>query len=181
MSAAGRLEIVGSPVRTPRRTSPSPPPRRARCRDGCREIVVDRVVERSSSRVVYPTLTHTNYAEWSSVMMVNLQAQGLWEVMSTGVGDYREDRHALAVLLRAVPPEMQAGLARKESAYDAWESIKDIRVGVEQVKEANAEKLQQDFVGITFKPGELVEDFSFRITGWLISSASWAIMSRSRR
>lgn len=97
-------------------------------------------------------------------MMVNLQAQGLWQVMSTGEGDYREDRNALAALLRAVPLEMQAGLARKASAFEAWESIKDIRVGVERVKEANAERLRQDFAGITFKPGETVEDFAMRIT-----------------
>jgi hypothetical protein len=105
----------------------------------------------------------TNYAEWSSVVMVNLQAQGLWDVVSTGVGNYREDRNVLAALLRAVPPEMQAGLACKDSAYDAWEVIKMIRVGVERVKEVNAEKLRWEFSEMVFKPGELVEEFTLRL------------------
>lgn len=163
-SANGRMQGAGTPPRTPRRTSPSPPPRRPHRRDGGREIIVERVVERTTSAVVYPTLTRTNYAEWSSVTMVNLQAQGLWEVMSTGAGEYRNDRNALAALLRAVPPEMQAGLARKRSAFEAWESIKEIRIGVERVKEANAEALRRDFAGIAFKPGKTVEEFSMRIT-----------------
>jgi hypothetical protein len=74
----------------------------------------------------------------------------------------------LAALLRAVPPEMQAGLARKDSAYDAWEAIKTIRVGVERVKEANAEKLCREFSEMAFKPGELVEEFTL----WLQAVAN---------
>jgi hypothetical protein len=38
----------------------------------------ERVIEKSSSAdIVYPTLTRTNYTEWSLVMKVNLQAAGL--------------------------------------------------------------------------------------------------------
>jgi hypothetical protein len=44
---------------------------------------------------------------------------GLWEVVQYGSVEYRDDRHALAVLLRAVPTDMQAGLANKESVCDA--------------------------------------------------------------
>jgi hypothetical protein len=84
-------------------------------------------------------------------------------VVLTGVGDYREDRNTLAALLRAMPPEMQAGLARKDSAYDAWEAIKTIRVGIERVKEANIEKLHREFSEMAFKPGELVEEFTLRL------------------
>jgi hypothetical protein len=65
-------------------------------------------------------LTRTNYTEWSSVMRVNLQAAGLWEAVHYDNVEYRDDRHALAALLRAVPAEMQAGLANKESAREAW-------------------------------------------------------------
>ncbi|CAN6361579.1 unnamed protein product [Urochloa humidicola] len=59
---------------------------------------------------------------------------------------------------------MQAGLARKAPAYEVWESIKDIRVGVECVKEANVEALRRDFAGIAFRLGESVEEFATRIT-----------------
>jgi hypothetical protein len=112
---------------------------------------------------VYPTLTRTNYTEWSLVMKVNLQAAGLWDVIESGVGDYHDDRTALAAILRAVPPKMQAGLAVKPTASDTWEAIRQVRVGADCVKEANAERLRRDFADIDFKPGESVEDFSLRL------------------
>jgi hypothetical protein len=59
---------------------------------------------------------------------------------------------------------MEARLANKESVHDAWESIRKIHVGADHVKEANAERLRQDFTEIKFKPGECVEDFSIHIT-----------------
>jgi hypothetical protein len=55
----------------------SPPPRRPRHRDGRREVIVERVVEKSMAGIVYPMLTRMNYTEWSTVMRVNLQAAGL--------------------------------------------------------------------------------------------------------
>jgi hypothetical protein len=148
----------------PRRESPSPPPCRPRHRDGGHEVVVERQVEKSMARIVYPTLTHTNYTEWSAVMRVNLQATGLWKTVRYGGVEYRDDRLALAALLRVVPAEMQAGLTNKVSACDAWESIRRICVGADRVKEANAERLCQEFTEIKFKSGEGVEGFSLRIT-----------------
>jgi hypothetical protein len=69
----------------------------------------------------------------------------------------------LAAILRAVPVEMQAGLAVKETAKKAWEAIRSVRVGVDRVKEANAEKLRKEFNELRFKAGEGVEDFSLRL------------------
>jgi hypothetical protein len=109
MSANGRLQGDRSPMQTPQRTSPSPPPRRPRHHNGGRETVIERVIERTSGAIPYPILTHTNYVEWSSVVMVNLQAQGLWDVVSTSVSDYREDRNTPAALLRAVPLRCRPG------------------------------------------------------------------------
>jgi hypothetical protein len=114
--------------------------------------------------IVYLMLTRTNYTEWFAVMRVNLQAAGLWEAVRYGGVEFREDRHALAALLRVVPADMQAGLANKEPVCEAWESIRKIRIGTDRVKEVNAERLQQKFAEIRFKPGEGVEDFCLRIT-----------------
>ena len=67
--------------------------------------------------IVYPTLTATNYIEWSLIMQINLKAQGLWEAMTgMGVPGDREDMAALSALLQAVPPEMIPVLAVKETA-----------------------------------------------------------------
>ena len=70
-------------------------------------------------------------------MQVNLQAQGLWEVVEAGTNDYREDRLALLVILRVVPQEMLPALAVKNTAKDAWEAVKTMRMGVQCVREAN--------------------------------------------
>jgi hypothetical protein len=88
----------------------------------------------------------------------------LWEAIQNGDVEYCDDRHTLAALLRVVPVDMQAGLTNKEMAREAWEAICKIRVGANQVKEANAERLQQEFAKIMFKPGEGVEDFSLHIS-----------------
>jgi hypothetical protein len=141
----------------------SPPPRQPHHHGGDRNIVTERVVEKSSSSLVFPTLTRTNYTEWSLVMKVNLQAAGLWEVIHSSDGDYREDRSALIVLLRAVSSEMQAGLAVKATAREAWEAIRTVRVGVDHVKEVNAERLHREFDDISFKLDESIEDFSLRL------------------
>jgi hypothetical protein len=97
------------------------------------------VIKKSMTGIVYPMLMRTNYNEWSAVVCMNLQAAGLWEAVQYGGVEYHGDHHALALLLRAVLADMQAGLANKESVRDAWESIRRIRVGADRVKEANAE------------------------------------------
>jgi hypothetical protein len=52
---------------------------------------------------------------------------------------------------------MHAGLAIKESAKEAWVSIRSVRVGAGKVKEANAERLYREFDDISFNPGECVK------------------------
>jgi hypothetical protein len=146
-----------------RHESPSPPSRRPCHREGGRQVIVERLVEKSTAGIVYLMLTRTNYTEWNAVMRVNLQVAGLWEAVRHGGVEYRDDRLALAAR-RAVSAEMQSGLANKETACEAWESIRRIRVGADRVKEANEERLRQEFAEIKFKPGEGVEDFSLRIT-----------------
>jgi hypothetical protein len=55
---------------------------RSTSRRRCSEhVFVERVIEKSSLSIVYPTLTRTNYTEWSLVIKVNLQAEGLWDVI----------------------------------------------------------------------------------------------------
>jgi hypothetical protein len=59
-----------------------------------------------------------------------------------------------------MPLEMQVRLAVKPTAREAWEVIHNVRVSVDCVKEANIDRLRQEFSDIMFKPGEMVEDFA---------------------
>jgi hypothetical protein len=87
-----------------------------------------------------------NYNEWSLLMKVNLQAQGLWHIVESekeDVIEYHEDHLAFADILRVVPLEMLASLATKHTSQTTWEVIKSRRVDVQWVREANVEPLQK--------------------------------------
>ena len=102
-------------------------------------------------------------------MKVILQARGLWTVIKIGPcpdddADYRDDRLALEAILRAVPPEMLAMLVVKETAKEAWDTIKVMRMGVHRVREATAQRLRMEFEQIAFRDGESLDAFGMRIT-----------------
>ncbi|WVZ83459.1 hypothetical protein U9M48_030605 [Paspalum notatum var. saurae] len=154
---------MASRSRTPehhRRLSLSPQriPRRGRNSGGL------TVIKEASASVQYPMLTKSNYPEWVVMMRINLQAQGLWRAIDPGNASYGDDRLALAAIARSVPTEMITMVGSKETAKAAWEAIKTVRMGVERVRESNAQKLRRDFNNITFKDGESVDDFSLRIS-----------------
>jgi hypothetical protein len=114
-------------------------------------VIRERVVREGSGSTQYPTLTRLNYAEWAMVMRVQLQAQGLWEAVEYGdVNDDREDRTALAALLRAVPPELVRTLANKDSAKEAWDAVKTMRMGCERVREAKAQTRWREWDDMRF-------------------------------
>jgi len=54
-------------------------------------------------------------------------------------------------------------LGAKKTVKEAWEAVKSMRVGAKHVKEANAQRLLQEFENIMFKDGETVDDFALRI------------------
>ncbi|XP_071680382.1 uncharacterized protein [Lolium perenne] len=110
-------------------------------------------------------LTRTNYSDWALVMRVKPQGQGRWEVVEHGVGDYHDDREALGTILGAVPPKMLRSLAVKDTAKEAWDALKTLRLGSERVREARAQTRRSEFENLRFKDGEKVEQFAMRLTG----------------
>lgn len=147
------------------RHSLSPTPRRGRGRGAAvREVVVQRTVREVGGAAAFPTLTRTNYTEWSLLMKVMLQARGLWDAVEHGECDEQEDRMAMEAILRAVPSEMISLLATKDSAKDAWDAIKVMRVGVDRVRKAKAQQLHREYESISFHDGESIDDFALRLT-----------------
>jgi uncharacterized membrane protein YgcG len=132
------------------------------------KIVIRRTIKEANATIVYPTLTRTNYEEWTMLMQVNMEAARIWyvvEPLPDEQVEYRDNRLALAAILRSVPSEMLPTLRTKRSARAAWEAMKTICVGVERVRECNAQQLCREFDALTWKDGESVEDFSMHITG----------------
>jgi hypothetical protein len=61
-------------------------------------------------------------------------------------------------------------LGAKKNVKEAWEAVKSMRVGAERVKEANAQRLLQEFENISFKEGETVPCASM---AWRRICARW--------
>jgi hypothetical protein len=127
------------------------------------EVVVERIIERAAPVGNFPVLTKTNYYDWAALMRVMLQARGLWNAVTEGASDYTEDRMALEVIAKAVPPEMMGSIASKPSAKAAWEAIILCNVGVDRVRKAKASTLKREFDSLAFLDGESIDDFGARI------------------
>ncbi|XP_023767822.1 uncharacterized protein LOC111916382 [Lactuca sativa] len=111
----------------------------------------------------YPMLTKINYAVWAIKMRVNLQAQGVWEVIKNAKTDERKDRMALAAIYQAIPEDILLMLAEKYTTKEAWETLNMMHMGADRVKEAKAQTLRSDFEVIQMKDSESVYDFSMRL------------------
>ena len=127
-----------------------------------RQEVVVRTV-REVSGTSWPTLTRTNYGEWSVTMKVKLRARRLWNAVDKGTDNEEDDMSALEAIIAAVPAEYREPLGTKSLAEEAWEAIAVMRVGFDHVKKATAQILKQEYANLKFKDGESVEDFSLRL------------------
>jgi len=124
----------------------------------------ERVVTNVGS-VELPLLTKANYHDRALVMKVSLEALELWDAVEAMCNDRARDQRALAAILRAVPAEIKAGLAVKATAKEAWDAVKAMRVGDDQVKAASMQCLWKEYETVVFCDGEGVSDFAMRING----------------
>ena len=125
------------------------------------KVVVCTVREVSGTS--WPTLTRTNYGEWSVTMKVKLRARWLWNAIDKGTDVEEDDMSALEAILAAVPAEYREPLEAKSSAKETWEAIVVMRVGSDRAKKAAAQLLKQKYANLKFKDGETVEDFSLHL------------------
>ncbi|GKB05364.1 ribonuclease H-like domain, reverse transcriptase, RNA-dependent DNA polymerase [Tanacetum coccineum] len=111
----------------------------------------------------YPMLTKTNYSVWAIKMRVNLQAQGVWDATQREGIEARQDRMALAAIYQAIPEDVLLMLADKDTAKEAWETLRTMHMGAERVKEAKVQTLRSDFEVIRMKDSESVDEFAMRL------------------
>lgn len=60
---------------------------------------MQHVIKEVNGTATYPTLTRTNYGEWTSMMKVMLQARVLWDAIEYGDTRLQEDMMALEAIL----------------------------------------------------------------------------------
>ena len=156
-----------------RRRSASPPSssfgRRTESGTGNdRGLVIHRVVKEGwGGPANYPVLTKTNYNDWALLMKIKLEAKCLWgAIKPSGVIIERHvDRMALDAICSAVPSEMISALTIKESAKEAWESIRVMRIGDDRIRKTSAQRLRRQYEELALRDGEGVEAFALRLTG----------------
>lgn len=89
---------------------PAPRERRGRSRSRrdrggvviVREIVRE-TIDTGSVPITFPVLTRSNYNEWALIMECNLHVASLWVPMKDDIVGRKEDRKAVAALMRATP------------------------------------------------------------------------------
>ena len=118
----------------------------------------------SGTNLSFPMLTRSNYTNWAMVMEVNLQAASLWDAIEDETVPRREDKQALAALLRSTPSEMHCMLVGKGSAKAAWEAIRLHYQGNDRVRDSRVRRLRTEFETIAFKANEQIDEFAMRIS-----------------
>jgi hypothetical protein len=100
------------------------------------------------------------------------KTHGLWRVVSIGTEDEQEDQLAMEGILKAVLAEYHVALGNKESAKEAWDALRAMRLGCEQARKAKSRQLRHEYKALEFKDGEAVEDFALRLTGMVTELAA---------
>jgi hypothetical protein len=131
--------------------------------------VVQREVVRESgggtgTNLSFSMLTRGGYTNWAMVMEVNLQAASLWDTIEDDTVPRREDKQALAALLRSTPSEMHCMLIGKGTAKAAWEAICLQYQGGDRVRDSRLRRLRTEFKTVAFQDGERIADFTMRIS-----------------
>jgi hypothetical protein len=132
--------------------------------------VVQRT-ENPDAGVQEPILTRTNYKEWSMLMQVNFEATGWCYTVEPLNDDYVKYRHdclalsppSCAQCRRTCCPRCgrRGALLRRHGRR----SRPSGRVGVDRIREANAQQLRREFNALVWKDSETAEDFANRING----------------
>nr|GEY22129.1 hypothetical protein [Tanacetum cinerariifolium] len=115
----------------------------------------------------YPMLSRNNYAAWAIKMRVFMQAQGVWDTVeprtSNTVVEVKKDKMALAAIYQGIPEDLLLSLAEKESAKDAWNTLKIMYMGEDRVKTAKVQTLKAEFEALSMKETDTVDEFAAKI------------------
>jgi hypothetical protein len=127
--------------------------------------LVVRAAPRGGVPVHYPQLTDTNYGVWSVKMRIIMRTLGCWSAIEGKVDyDQARDEDAFTALSQSLPDAMVMAIAEYETAAEAWEAIRRMRVGEDRVKKARVKQLKRQLDRMQMEDGETVSVFGQRLT-----------------
>lgn len=100
-----------------------------------------RIIQEIGGSANWPLLTKRNYTEWAFLMKIEMKARDLWGAIEPGSVSVQEDCLALDVITSVVPADMVVSLAVKDTALEACNTVKSMRVGSDAVQKTNAQQL----------------------------------------
>jgi hypothetical protein len=115
--------------------------------------------------VQYPMLTETNYSLWAVKMKIIMRPLGVWSAVE-GDAEYDEqkDEGAFAAISQSVPDSVMMAIAECDTAREAWEAIRRMRVGEDRVKKARVKQLKRQLDRMEMDDGESVTVFAQKLT-----------------
>ncbi|XP_022004384.1 uncharacterized protein LOC110901936 [Helianthus annuus] len=84
----------------------------------------------------------------------------------------KKDDMAIALLLQAIPEELVFQVAQFQTVKEIWEALKTRYIGVERVREAKIEQLENEFESLKIKETVMIDSFAGRITKYVPIVAS---------
>ncbi|KAJ0432427.1 putative RNA-directed DNA polymerase [Helianthus annuus] len=88
---------------------------------------------------------------------------------------------AVALLLQAIPGELVFQVAQFHTAKEIWEALKTRYVGVERVREAKLEQLENEFESLKMRETETVDSYAGRISQLVTKAASLGTTYENRK
>ncbi|XP_021991840.1 uncharacterized protein LOC110888632 [Helianthus annuus] len=119
-------------------------------------------------------LTETNYNIWAIRIKAIFKVYGIQKALEPGEEEVeaKKDDMAVALLLQAIPEELVFQVAQFQTAKEICEVLKTRYVGVERVREAKIEQLENEFESLKMKETETIDSFAGRISQLVTKAAS---------
>ncbi|XBI14374.1 hypothetical protein VPH35_140971 [Triticum aestivum] len=142
----------------------TPPSKRLGASGSDGTIVVAAPVRSVGVPIQYPQLTEGNYQLWAAKMKIILKPMGVWSSITGEDVDEAKDQGAMAAISQSVPDDVMMSIVEYESAKEAWDAIRTMRIGDERVVQARISHLTRRFERLTMEDGEEVGAFGRRLT-----------------
>ncbi|XP_035840327.1 uncharacterized protein LOC118487519 [Helianthus annuus] len=128
-------------------------------------------------------VNRNNYNIWAIRIKAVFKVHGIQQALEPGEKevDAKKDDMAVALLLQAIPEELVFQVAQFQTAKEIWEALKTRYVGVERVREAKLEQLENEFESLKMKETETVDSYAGRISQLVTKAASLGTTYENRK
>ena len=81
-----------------------------------------------------------------------------------GDTDDDKDQGAMVAISQAVPDDVMMAIAEKKTAQEAWDALREMRVGEDRVKKARVQVLKRQLNKLHMEDSETINEFSMKLT-----------------